>query len=247
MPSDSLSTKQWLEQHPPAPDEYLYVVLSNASDANPLARYYQIATPTAPIPIWSDTPYAGWKEVMPYVDQLAADSPLLDWIDSCEEQDWGWLAVSRCPPEVVAEHLRGLTQVIMPDRTEVFFRFWDGRHLLPILSYLGGASAEVLPVFERYWINGYGVTSSGGVARDAQPYPWWEVPQALLDQLSQEDPSTLVENLLQWLREDHSALYFALPKTNLRLKIEHFVKRAAAPQETLSTRVRAYLEQEVLQ
>lgn len=41
-------------------------------------------------------------------------------------------------------------------------------------------------------------------------------------------------------------LYFALPETNLRLKITHFVKRAATPQETLSTRVRAYLEQEVL-
>ena len=25
----------------------------------------------------------------------------------------------------------------MPDGSEVFFRFWDGRHLLPILAHLG--------------------------------------------------------------------------------------------------------------
>lgn len=247
MPSDSLSPRQWLDHYPLAPDEHLYIVLGSASEAQPLVRYYQTATPIAPIPIWADTPYSGWKEVMPYVDQLAADSPMLEWIDSCEEQDWGWLAVSRCAPQVVAEHLRGLTQVIMPGGTQVFFRFWDGRHLLPILNHLGSASAQVLPVFERYWINGTALNNGGGIMRDALPYPWWEVPQALLDQLNSEDPSTLVDNLMQWLREEHSPLYFALPESNLRLKVEHFVKRAATPQETLSTRVRAYLEQEVLQ
>ncbi|MGC1331827.1 DUF4123 domain-containing protein [Pseudomonas sp.] len=247
MPSDSLSAKQWLEQHPLAAGEHLYVVLGSASDAKPLVRYYQLATPTAPIPIWGGTPYAGWKEVMPYVDQLAADSPMLDWIDGCTDKDWGWLAVSHHSPEVIAEHLRGLTQVIMPDGAEVFFRFWDGRHLLPILTLLGEARGTLLPVFQRYWINGHALPSPGGVVRDIPPYPWWKVPSALLEQLSTADPSTLVDNLMQWLREDHSPLYFALPESNLRLKVEHFVKRAAAPQETLGTRVRAYLEQEVLQ
>lgn len=234
MPSDSLSAKQWLEQHPLAAGEHLYVVLGSASAAQPLVRYYQLATPTAPIPVWGGTPYAGWKEVMPYVDPLAADSPMLDWIDGCEDKDWGWLAVSRHSPEVVAEHLRGLTQVIMPDGAQVFFRFWDGRHLLPILQHLGSASAEVLPVFDRYWINGHAIKSAAGAVRPAPPYPWWAVPQGLLESLSEADPSTLVDNWLQRLADDHPQVYHDLPERNLRLKLTHFARRTPPPQKTFA-------------
>lgn len=232
MPSESLTAKQWLKQHPLAPGEQLYVVLGSASDARPLVRYYQLATPTAPIPIWGTTPYAGWQEVTPYVDQLAVDSPMLDWIEHCEEQDWGWLAVSRCTPQEVAEHLRGLTQVLMPDGTPVFFRFWDGRHLLPILRYLSEASAQVLPVFHRYWINGQRFESDVGTVQPAPSYPWWAVPQGLLDTLSDADPSTLVDNWLQRLADDYPQLYQDLPEHNLRLKLTQFARHTPPPQNT---------------
>lgn len=91
---------------------------------------------------------------MPYVTELKPNSAFLPWIAETDALDWGWLAVSRAEPNDVFEHLRSLTQVKMPDGTEVFFRFWDGWHIYPILKGLGDKAGEVLPVFERYLING---------------------------------------------------------------------------------------------
>ncbi|ABA74783.1 conserved hypothetical protein [Pseudomonas fluorescens Pf0-1] len=74
---------------------------------------------------------------MPYVTELKPNSAFLPWIAETAALDWGWLAMSRAEPNDVFEHLRSLTQVNMPDGTEVFFRFWDGRHIYPILKGLG--------------------------------------------------------------------------------------------------------------
>ena len=92
------------------------------------------AWPLAPSPIWADTIYAEWDAVMPFVGIVAVDSEFLDWVATTESRDWGWLAVSSASLEVVVEHFRSLTQVLMPDGKAVFFRFWDGRFLLPILQ-----------------------------------------------------------------------------------------------------------------
>ncbi|QXH44767.1 DUF4123 domain-containing protein [Pseudomonas xanthosomatis] len=245
MPSEPLSPMDWLQQQPLAEGEYLYAVMGSASDAEPMANYYRKASPEAPIPLWGGTPYAGWRELMPYLDRLPADSPMLDWVAATDACDWGWLAVSRAQPAEVAEHLRGLTQVLMPDGTGVFFRFWDGQHLLPILDWLGERSGELLPVFIRYWVNGQPRDGHALPHQGPQPYPWWEVPQALLDHLTQQDPSTLIDNLLQTLREDHADLYFAQPEANLRLKVAQFVRYHAEPMDSLGERVVDHLIQEV--
>ncbi len=57
---------------------------------------------------------------MPYVTELKPNSAFLPWIAETDALDWGWLAVSRAEPNEVFEHLRSLTQVKMPDGTEVF-------------------------------------------------------------------------------------------------------------------------------
>ncbi|MDH1258257.1 DUF4123 domain-containing protein [Pseudomonas atacamensis] len=230
MPSERITPKDWLAQQPLQSGERLYLIVSAASDADALKTLY-LTEPTAQlIPIWGGTPYSTWQPVMPYLTELKANSVFLPWIADTDALDWGWLAVSRSEPNEVFEHLRSLTQVKMPDGTEVFFRFWDGRHIHPILRGLGEKAGEVLPVFERYLINGQALEVGSRVVPKVRDWPWWEVPKGLLEGLSKDNPATLVSNLMQWLEEDRPDLYTAWPENNLKLKITRFVRRPDAPQ-----------------
>jgi len=230
VPSERIIPKDWLAQQPLQSGERLYLIVSAASDADALKTLY-LTEPTAQlIPIWGGTPYSTWQPVMPYLTELKANSAFLPWIAETDALDWGWLAVSRSEPNEVFEHLRSLTQVKMPDGTEVFFRFWDGRHIYPILRGLGEKAGEVLPVFERYLINGQALEVGTRVVPKVRDWPWWEVPKGLLEGLSKDNPATLVSNLMQWLEEDRPDLYTAWPENNLKLKITRFVRRPDAPQ-----------------
>lgn len=230
MPSEPITPKDWLAQQPLQSGERLYLIVSAASDADALKTLY-LTEPTAQlIPIWGGTPYSTWQPVMPYLTELKANSAFLPWIAETDALDWGWLAVSRSEPNEVFEHLRSLTQVKMPDGTEVFFRFWDGRHIYPILRGLGEKAGEVLPVFERYLINGQALEVGTRVVPKVRDWPWWEVLKGLLEGLSKDNPATLVSNLMQWLEEDRPDLYTAWPENNLKLKITRFVRRPDAPQ-----------------
>ncbi|WP_460372709.1 DUF4123 domain-containing protein [Pseudomonas sp. Tul1A2] len=229
MPSDRITPKDWLAQQPLQTGERLYLVISAASDSDALKNLY-LTEPTAQLlPIWGGTPYSTWQPVMPYVTELKANSAFLPWIAETDALDWGWLAVSRSEPNDVFEHLRSLTQVKMPDGTEVFFRFWDGRHIYPILYGLGEKAGEVLPMFERYLINGQSLEVGTRVVPKVKDWPWWEVPKALLDGLAKENPTTLISNLMQWLEEDRPDIFTAWPENNLKLKISRFVRRPDAP------------------
>ncbi|WP_455804987.1 DUF4123 domain-containing protein [Pseudomonas fluorescens] len=229
MPSDRITPKDWLAQQPLQTGERLYLVISAASGSDALKNLY-LTEPTAQlIPIWGGTPYSTWQPVMPYVTELKANSAFLPWIAETDALDWGWLAVSRSEPNDVFEHLRSLTQVKMPDGTEVFFRFWDGRHIYPILHGLGEKAGEVLPMFERYLINGQSLEVGTRVVPNVRDWPWWEVPKPLLDGLAKENPTTLISNLMQWLEEDRPDIYTAWPENNLKLKISRFVRRPDAP------------------
>nr|WP_301291809.1 DUF4123 domain-containing protein [Pseudomonas koreensis] len=219
-----------MAQQPLQSGERLYLIISAASDADALKTLY-LTEPTAQLlPIWGGTPYSTWQPVMPYLTELKANSAFLPWIAETDALDWGWLATSRSAPNEVFEHLRSLTQVKMPDGTEVFFRFWDGRHIYPILQGLGEKAGEVLPVFERYLINGQALDVGTRVVPKVRDWPWWEVPKGLLEGLSKDNPATLVSNLMQWLEEDRPDLYTAWPENNLKLKITRFVRRPDAPQ-----------------
>lgn len=230
MPSERIPPKDWLAQQPLQSGERLYLIVSAASDADALKTLYLTEPAAQLIPIWGGTPYSTWQPVMPYLTELKANSAFLPWIAETDALDWGWLAVSRSEPNEVFEHLRSLTQVKMPEGTEVFFRFWDGRHIYPILRGLGEKAGEVLPVFERYLINGQALEVGTRVVPKVKNWPWWEVPKGLLEGLSKDNPATLVSNLMQWLEEDRPDLYTAWPENNLKLKITRFVRRPDAPQ-----------------
>ena len=245
MPSDRLTSKDWLAQQPLQTGEHLYLVISAASDAEPLKPFYQQELAPQLLPIWAGTPYADWQPVMPYLAQIPANAGFLQWVAETDALDWGWLAVSRSEPNEVFEHLRSLTQVKMPDSTEVFFRFWDGRHLYPILHGLADQAGELMPMFERYLINGRSLVVERRVVPKAKDWPWWEVPQTLLDKLTNDDPSTVIGNMMQWLQEEHAELYYAFPESNLQQKVARFVKRTPLTEENFTGLLKAHLESEV--
>ncbi|WP_439854735.1 DUF4123 domain-containing protein [Pseudomonas yamanorum] len=244
MRSNLLTPQAWLTGQPLQAGERLYLVVSAASDADALKALYQHEPTPQLKPIWEGTPYASWQPVMPYLAELKVNSDFLGWIANTDAQDWGWLAVSRSEPQTVFEHLRSLTQIKMQDGTEVFFRFWDGRHIYPIIQALGTETGEILPMFERYLINGHSLEVGPQAVPKARDWPWWEISQALLDTLIEKDHNMVVDNLMQWLGEDCPELFFAFPESNLRRKVERFVHQHPNT-EDMAERLAARLTKEV--
>lgn len=229
MLADRLSPHEWLERQPLDPSGQLFVIFSNASSAAPFKAWQSASPVHAPSPIWADTPYAEWEAVMPYVGIVAAGSEFLDWVATTESRDWGWLAVSSSTQEELIEHLRSLTQVLLPNGSAVFFRFWDGRHLLPILQSAEVDAAQLLPGVERCLINGQPLEIGGGLLKTSRVFPWWEVSATLLEQLAEQSNSTLVSNLLKWLSEDRPDLFEAFSEDVLRHKVAIFLKGPDLP------------------
>lgn len=198
--------------------EQLFAIVSAASDAKPLD-----ALPAGAVlqPVWAGTAYGSWDEVMPYVAIVEPGSAFLDWAAATESTDWGWLAVSSSPLQTVVAHLQSLTKVYLPDGQEVFLRFWDGPQWLPIVRQCG---AQILPVFQRYLINGQPLSVATGPVSAAQASPWWHVPASLLEQLAGQSPRTLIDNLLQGLEEQRPDLYLAFTPATLRHKVACFAR-----------------------
>ena len=232
MLPECLTPAEWLAREPLKPAEQLFAIFSSASDARPPL--------VAPSPIWAETIYAEWDAVMPFVGIVAADSEFLDWVASTESRDWGWLAVSSASLEVVVEHFRSLTQVLMPDGAAVFFRFWDGRFLLPILQSDAVQSAQLIPVISRSLINGQAVDIGGRAQVSGRVFPWWKVPESVL---ASAGNSVRIGNALQWLSEEHPALYEAFPQAVLRCKVQQFFQ-VSASEESSQSALLAYLQDE---
>jgi hypothetical protein len=228
---ERLTPAEWLALEPLKPSEQLFAIFSNASDVEPFNAW-----PVAPRPIWADTIYAEWDAVMPFVGIVAVDSEFLHWVATTESRDWGWLAVSSADLDVLVEHLRSLTQVLMPDGKTVFFRFWDGRFLLPILQSGQVETAQLFPVIGRGLINGQAVTVGGRALVSGRVFPWWRVPESL----AQGSAETRLGNVVQWLSEEHPALFEAFPASVLRCKVRQFFQVSMSEESSLSALL-AYL------
>jgi len=152
-------------------------------------------------------------------------------VATTESSDWGWLAVSSAGLEVVAEHFRSLTQVLMPDGKAVFFRFWDGRFLLPILESSEVDAGQLLPVLTRGFINGQAVEIGGRAQVSGREFPWWQVPEKLLAQFGDD---ARINNALQWLSEEQPALFEAFPADVLRCKVVRFFAVSASDESSAS-------------
>ncbi|WP_367373902.1 DUF4123 domain-containing protein [Pseudomonas lini] len=229
MLPEVLSPHAWLERQPLKPSEQLFAIFSSASAAEPFKAWQRSIMTQAPSPIWADTAYAEWEAVMPYVGIVAAGSDFLEWVATTESRDWGWLAVSSASHEVLVEHFCSLTQVMLPNGKAVFFRFWDGRYLLPILQSADLNTSELLPVIRRCLINGQSVDIGVSALKTSKVFPWWEVSQSLLQHLGAEDASTLINNLMRWLSEEHPGLLEAFSESVLRRKVETFLAMPGLP------------------
>ncbi|WP_420234605.1 DUF4123 domain-containing protein [Pseudomonas sp. ABY48] len=241
--STALSPRAWLELHPLQIHEQLFAIFSSASDAAPLATWRRCMT-SVPSPIWADTPYAEWEEVMPYVGIVTAGSEFLDWIAATDSLDWGWLVVSCVSQETLAEHLRGLTQVLLPGGKPVFLRFWDGRFVRPILQSTEVEAGQLLPVITRCLINGQSLEVVGNAQRPAQAFPWWQVPVALLEAMVEGPTDCLLDNVLTWLGEEHPHVFERVDGSILRCKIAHFLERSKAVEAKMAP-LQAYLLREL--
>ena len=226
---ECLTPSAWLAREPLKPAEQLFAIFSNASDARPPL--------VGPHPIWADTIYAEWDAVMPFVGIVAADSEFLDWVANTESRDWGWLAVSSASLEVLVEHFRSLTQVLMPDGKAVFFRFWDGRFLLPILQSDEVDSAQLMSVISRGLINGQAADIGGRAQASGRVFPWWTVPESVLAAAGDD---VRVGNAVQWLSEQNPALFEAFPELVLQCKVRQFFLLATS-EESSSSALLEYL------
>ena len=115
------------------PESAIYLVLSGTSASKPVRHFYVMDGLTA-LPLFQGTQYAGWHEVMPFLAQVTETSAFLGWIDESDSADWGWGLVSNATLEEVFSHIRSLTKILLPDRQEVFFRYWDARYFGEILE-----------------------------------------------------------------------------------------------------------------
>ena len=230
MQPDALSPHDWLDRQPLKPSEQLFAVFSSASTAEPFKAWQCSIKAQAPSPIWAGTAYAEWEPVMPYVGIVAAGSEFLEWVANTESRDWGWLVVSSAPQEVLVEHLCSLTQVLLPNGNAVFFRFWDGRYLLPILGSAEVNATQLLPVIGRCLINAQPLEIGGHALKTSRVFPWWEVSESLLKHLGTEFATTRISNLLKWLSEDRPDLYEAFSESVLRHKVAIFLETPDLPQ-----------------
>ena len=222
MPMNHLPLNQWVEITGTS-NMPLYAVLSNTGESQAVKEYYLHDGTQTPYGLYSGTPYADWFSVMPMIVPISNSSPFLDWVATTEHKDWGWLARSPFSLETITEHIRGLTQVIMPTDEQVFFRYWDGEYMAEHLRYFGDRWSEMLPAFPFYWVNGEFFTVHIPATAEAKSFPWWNVPQGLIDRLLQENTKPILGNVLQVLREEHPELYWQFDEAILRMKIERVI------------------------
>ncbi|MEZ1317210.1 DUF4123 domain-containing protein [Pseudomonas fluorescens] len=238
MQPERLSPYDWLLRQPLAPGEQVFAVFGDASSAEPFNAWCGSSPVHAPAAIWADTAYAGWRAVMPYVAIVDVDGGFLQWVATTESTDWGWLLISCAPQNLLVEHLRSLTQVLLPDGSAVFFRFWDGRYLQSIIQCAEVDAADLLPAVARCLINGQAFEVGASMTKSPRIFPWWHVPETLLERLGEHSRATLLDNLLQWLSEDRPDLFEAFSECVLRQKVANFLVQPnlpLAPKSVLAT------------
>lgn len=201
----------------------LYAVLANTNGAEGIKAYYREDGSRTPFGLYANTQYANWFEVMPVLVALDDGSPFLRWVAETPLRNWGWLARSPLPQSTISDHLRGLTQVSLPSGKQVFFRYWDGRYLPTYFDYYGDQWSEILPVFSAYWVNGRVFTCPVNPDAPLQTFPWWRVPQGVVDVQLDKDVLPLVLNICQILRRDYADMVARWPEAILEKKIRRLL------------------------
>lgn len=218
-----LPLSQWVEITA-ASNMPLYAILSNVGSSQAVKEYYLHDGSHTPVGLYSNTPYDAWVSVAPMIVPLDENSPFLSWVEYTEHRDWGWLARSPYPFERIIAHFRGLVQVILPDETVVFFRYWDGSWLAEHLRYMGDDWRAVMPPFAFYCVNGESFCVH--ISADAEPKisPWWKVPQGAIDFMMQKDNTPLLNNVMNHLKEQRPDIFNINDETVLNARLHRQLK-----------------------
>ncbi len=221
----------------------LYAILSNVGSSQAVKEYYLHDGRNTPVGLYSNTPYDAWVSVAPMIVPLEENSPFLNWVENTEHHDWGWLARSPYPFERIIAHFRGLVQVILPDETVVFFRYWDGCWLSEHLRYMGDGWRDVMPPFAFYRVNGESFCVH--ISADAEPKisPWWNVPQGVIDFMMQKDSAPLVTSAMKYLKEQRPDIFNIHDETVLKARLHRRLRVTGNPPD-MSTLIQ-YIESEM--
>ena len=225
-----------------------FLVLSGTSTLKPLQHFYTQGESGAK-PLWLNTPYRDWQEVMPHLVPIDPESPFIDWLDEQRDSspDWGWLIASPLEFDAVFEHFESLTKIILPSAKEVFFRYWDAPQVLPIFQTVNETSlSELLGPVASF------ICAKGRVNHPQTPqvttkrYPWWQLSAEVQQQLFAQNCDVLVANLIQQLSEDNRALYESYPLAVLQQKVRRRIKADQANGAMTSyPSIEAYLQKEL--
>lgn len=82
-----ISFDTWLQRAPQSESEKLFAIFSSASAAVPFKAWRHSKCGSAPVSVWDGTIYSEWKEVMPYIAIVDADSEFLQWAATTESRD----------------------------------------------------------------------------------------------------------------------------------------------------------------
>ncbi|WP_415896096.1 DUF4123 domain-containing protein [Neptuniibacter sp. PT34_22] len=203
-----------------------FCVLSGTSKINGLENFYTLGGSGAK-PLWLNTPYADWEEVMPYLVNIDSDSPFIDWLEAQQQvfPDWGLLVASSYGFDEIFTHFESLTKVLTPSGKEVFFRYWDAPQSQPVLALSDEPNRAELMGPVSYWLS-----SQGGIEHPSEPqvigkrFPWWMLSEALALALFKQNPAVVKQNLKQRLIDNHYDSIDGMSESLLDARLGAFIK-----------------------
>ena len=129
MTPESVRTKLWRE----GADKHVYVILDGAQNDS-LLDVFDDTEDLARECLFTGKLEPDMAEVAPYLVELHEEDAFTKWLfEQGWAQNWGIFLVSRGDLGEVWRHMRQHTRVYGPDRTRLFFRFYDPRVLAAFL------------------------------------------------------------------------------------------------------------------
>ncbi|WP_415891264.1 DUF4123 domain-containing protein [Neptuniibacter sp. SY11_33] len=202
-----------------------FCVLSGTSKINGLENFYKLGGSGAK-PLWLNTPYADWEEVMPYLVTIESESPFLDWLEEQQPAfpDWGLLVASSFGFDAVFAHFESLTKVFMPSGKEVFFRYWDAPQVMPLFGRCKPVDKSKLmgPVAAL-------VSSCGMENNPEDPeffineWPWFLFSEEVINDVQGQNIDVLKHNLNQYLRDYAYELIENMPSALINARLDSFI------------------------
>lgn len=223
-----------------------YAIFNGTSNHKALADFYRFGGNDAK-PLWHGTPYAEWHDVMPYIADVSPFPDFIHWTENDAPEDWGMLVSSTRPLFDVFMHFRSLTQVWMPSGNYAFFRFYDPRFSIDLANFCDDEQRIKVMGPCQQWVSKQRVATSPAPATSVveKPFPWWDVPDAVVKKLSDDDKSVLITNSIKWLRETHADIYFSFPQKTLEAKVKRLVRLYREDFGTLNNYIKCALDKEV--